>query len=29
MIFEANERDDVLIVEDSGETHYYYAMVEG
>ncbi|MCM2677463.1 hypothetical protein [Alkalicoccobacillus plakortidis] len=29
MIFEAKERDDVLIVEDNGETHYYYALVEG
>ncbi|MDQ0208590.1 hypothetical protein [Alkalicoccobacillus murimartini] len=29
IIFEAKERDDVLIVEDNGETHYYYALVEG
>ncbi|MDQ0208629.1 hypothetical protein [Alkalicoccobacillus murimartini] len=29
IIYEAKERDDVLIVEDSGESHYYYALVEG
>ncbi|MCM2677432.1 hypothetical protein [Alkalicoccobacillus plakortidis] len=29
IIFEAKERDDVLIVEDNGESHYYYALVEG
>ncbi|MEY8749715.1 hypothetical protein [Alkalicoccobacillus gibsonii] len=28
-IFEANERDDILIVEEDGEVHYYYALVEG
>lgn len=29
IIFEAKEREDVLIVEDKGEEHYYYALVEG
>ncbi|MFK3938013.1 hypothetical protein ACI2JA_10975 [Alkalihalobacillus sp. NPDC078783] len=29
VIFEANERDDVLIVDEDGELHYYYALVEG